>query len=629
MSLSNIIFENKDLKKLTAYAAVIYGLGALILNIYLGSLGVFTFDLIKLRYIFIGVLFMIATFALDKVLSFLTNRFKIRRRKKMEGEYGNEEWRTENIPDESKKSSFRALYLAIGFIFWTSFYSTVIFPQLPPFIGGGEPLTVRFIGTEENIRDINAAIKYSISSGVQSDWFNEVEMPITALENNSQLFLSANVQLLDSTADTHILLLPHGLYFSSISSFAYDYETSLEKTDSKYLRPLYIDKSKTVGMTFKLVNPPTVTTRKDLAIINKMLLQTKDNKSYKKAKGKAEEWLKQKGDYTAKAALGVLRKAKNKEEMQSQITKVIESDETKMRDEILDAIQINDRGRTKQMMHGKKKKFKNRRQQEQTNMPGGGITDEVLPPPVPEPVQPSETPISEEPKDTEFDDTTTGAEAPEDGYSEVSEPAPDEEEEYEDADDKEERFDEEGEEFLFEEGIDQEEYYEDIVLQMLESDKPLDEAVRTLNEQNIQQEYVPNVIQDLNFAPQQQQITNEYFRGDVIRVDELEELEEIPFDDNREEEKPVEHEEFPDERYEGEGDYYEGDKEEYIDDFSDEYRDEFREFDDRTMEDGRIEEKPIIEDFKEPLEDNFRERTDNFDGNKEEFRRMGPGPGGR
>ncbi len=261
--------EKKGAKYFVTLLMVFYVVGTIIFNIYLRSLGISEFDLLKLRYMFIGVTFGIIT-AVAPVF-FLLVRKLIRKYRKLKK------------PTKRAKAlfvrRFEIVILAL-LVPWTFAYSLYIFPLIPSGFGGSKPVLARLIGKADDIKGINELIAFE--TGVPVD-----KLPFEFATENSELAVGANVYILDRNSDRTFLLLTKDLYLSSTSQLAKNLiassgkkGTNIVTEDTKNFKPkpLIVSSGKIEGITLSLYEPPEVLTREDIVVAAAALSSSSDNK---------------------------------------------------------------------------------------------------------------------------------------------------------------------------------------------------------------------------------------------------------------------------------------------------------------------------------------------------------------
>jgi hypothetical protein len=249
--------EKKGAKYFVTLLMIFYVVGTVIFNIYLRSLGIAEFDLLKLRYIFIGVTFGLITAVLPML--FLLGRRIWRKRKNMKK------------PTKRASTIFRKRFEMVVLILlipWTVAYSLYVFPQIPAGFGGSKPELARLVGQADDIRGINELIAFETGVPVE-------KLAFEYATESSNLAIGANVYILDRNSDRTFLLLTRDLYLSSTSSLARDLIESsgnrgsgivTEETKDFKPKPLIVSSKKIEGITLSLYEPPEVLTREDIVV---------------------------------------------------------------------------------------------------------------------------------------------------------------------------------------------------------------------------------------------------------------------------------------------------------------------------------------------------------------------------
>ncbi len=249
--------ERKGAKYFVALTMIFYVIGTGIFNIYLRSLGIAEFDLVKLRYMFVGLTFVILSAV--PVLLFFGIR-KLVHIKKLQGK---------KLTKRQKTLFWNRFekVLIILILPWIIFYSLYVFPLVPTGFGGAKPFLARLVGQKEQIRGINELIAFE--TGVPLE-----KLAFELASENSDLAIGANVLVLDNNPSRIFLLLTKDLYLQSTSRLAKDLIESgastkdfqIESTKDFQLKPLIVDARKVEGFTLSLAEPPEVLTREDLAV---------------------------------------------------------------------------------------------------------------------------------------------------------------------------------------------------------------------------------------------------------------------------------------------------------------------------------------------------------------------------
>lgn len=259
--------EKKGTKHLMALVTVFYIVGTVIFNIYLRSLGVFEFELIQLRYVFVGLVFSLFTFfvmaiAAGGVLLYRTV-----------------------LPPKGKKTKKQkakenSLLEGVFFVFlvpWVIGYALYVFPEVPSGFGGAKPIMARLIGEKETILKINSLIAHETGIG-------EDKLPFEMVSENTNLAIGANVKILDRNRDRILLILTKELYLSSTSKLAKNLieagtssdEIQTEETKNFIQKSLLVKADKIESITFSLYEPPEILTKQDLEIASQVLSEKEE-----------------------------------------------------------------------------------------------------------------------------------------------------------------------------------------------------------------------------------------------------------------------------------------------------------------------------------------------------------------
>ena len=260
--------EKKGAKYFVTLLMIFYVVGTVIFNIYLRALGIAEFDLLKLRYMFIGFTFALITAVIPSI--FLLIRKLIRKYKK------------KKKPTKRAATIFRnrfEIVILTLLVPWTFAYSLYVFPQIPAGFGGSKPELARLIGQADDIRGINELIAFETGVPVE-------KLAFEYATENSNLAIGANVYILDRNSDRTFLLLTRDLYLSSTSSLARDLIESsgmrgsgivTEDTKNFKPKPLIVSSKKIEGITLSLHEPPEVLTREDIVVAAAALASGSDN----------------------------------------------------------------------------------------------------------------------------------------------------------------------------------------------------------------------------------------------------------------------------------------------------------------------------------------------------------------
>lgn len=248
--------ERRGAKYFVTFTVLSYVLGTIIFNIYLNSINIAEFDLLKLRYMFVGFTFILLT-AIFPLLYWGI--------KKILGKKTADE--TEKAP-KKKNTLWTELLVVVLLIPWTVVYSTKIFPEIPAGFGGAKPETVRLIGDPETIKELNELIAFETGVDVET-------LPFQYATEKSKLAIGANVKILDRNTDRYVLILTKDLYLSSTSNVAKELlesgeVKSFESSNSQEFfqaKPIYFSSDNIRGTTTTLFEPPKITTSDDLKVV--------------------------------------------------------------------------------------------------------------------------------------------------------------------------------------------------------------------------------------------------------------------------------------------------------------------------------------------------------------------------
>jgi len=261
----NKYLEERGIKYLAAIATILYIIGTFIFNIYLRSLGIFEFEIIQLRYIFIGFTFSIFFGVFIFLIWFF--RFIFWKISKKE------------IPEKNKKKFYKNLeiFVFILIVPGVIFYSLFIFPKIPSGFGGGKPIIARLVGSITKIRQVNAMI--ARETEVSFD-----KLPYEIVRENTDLAIGANVKILDKNKDRIFLILTKELYLSSTSELARSLiaageNIETEETKNIKQKPLIVNAKNIEGITLSLYEPPKILTSNDLQIAAQVIATKPDSAS--------------------------------------------------------------------------------------------------------------------------------------------------------------------------------------------------------------------------------------------------------------------------------------------------------------------------------------------------------------
>ena len=251
--------EERGIKYLAALVTIFYVCGTIIFNIFLGSLGIFEFDLKQLRFVFIGFLFSISLgifagiFWAARILWLKIFKKKLNKKQR-----------------KIFLQKFEIGFFLFSF-FWLIFYALKIFPQIPSGFGGGKPILARLYGDAEKIIHINEIIAREV--GVAA-----AELPFEFMNEKSTLAIGANVKILDQNRDRFLLILPRDLYLKSTSNLAKNLLDANEnlKIENLKLKPLIVKADKIEGISTNLFVPPQILTTADLKIAAEIISKNPD-----------------------------------------------------------------------------------------------------------------------------------------------------------------------------------------------------------------------------------------------------------------------------------------------------------------------------------------------------------------
>ncbi len=267
MSRIDEYLEKKGFRHLMAFVTVLYIVGTIIFNIYLRSLGIFEFELIQLRYVFVGLVFAFFTVLIAVIIwgtALLLQKVFPPKKKKL----------------TKKAKAKRTLLIEISFICllipWVPTYAFFIFPQIPSGFGGSKPIVARLIGAKETIKNINALIAHETGT-------NAKKLPYESVSDDADLAIGANVKILDRNRDRILLILTKELYLSSTSKLAKDLieagttseEISTTETKNFQQKTLLVKADRIESISFSLYTPPEILTTQDLEIATKVLTDKK------------------------------------------------------------------------------------------------------------------------------------------------------------------------------------------------------------------------------------------------------------------------------------------------------------------------------------------------------------------
>ena len=262
--------EKKGIKHLMALVTVLYIVGTIIFNVYLRSLGIFEFELIQLRYIFVGLIFAIFTGIIVGIaygLWILFRRFARSAQKE----------KKKTKKQKAKEATLLEIIFLLFLFPWIVGYAFYFFPEIPSGFGGAKPITARLIGEKETIQKVNALIAHE--TGVAED-----KLPFDMISEDTNLAIGANVKILDRNRDRILLILTKELYLSSTSMLAKNLieagasteEMETEETQNFVKKSLLVRADKIESITFSLYEPPEILTKQDLEIASQVLSKEED-----------------------------------------------------------------------------------------------------------------------------------------------------------------------------------------------------------------------------------------------------------------------------------------------------------------------------------------------------------------
>ncbi len=304
--------EKKGAKYFVTLTVIFYVIGTAIFNIYLRKLGIAEFDLVKLRYMFVGFTFGIITMV--PILFFLGVKKIIQLKKNKK-------------PTKREKTLFWKKFEIVIWVLilpWTMTYSWYVFPEIPAGFGGAKPVLARLIGQAGEIKGINELIAFETGVPVE-------KLAYELATEGSELAIGANVMILDQNSERVFLLLTKDLYLSSTSSLARDLiksgnkveELDLESTKNFQVKPLIVSADKVQGVTLSLYEPPEVLTKEDIKIaVAAIAANPKDE-----AKNEiVQSFIVQKAPESASRVLAVVRKQIERQSTTPVVSKPSESE---------------------------------------------------------------------------------------------------------------------------------------------------------------------------------------------------------------------------------------------------------------------------------------------------------------
>lgn len=264
--------EKKGIRHLMALVTFMYIVGTIIFNIYLRSLGIFEFELIQLRYVFVGLVFSGFTGIIVTVifsLYFIYRQIVPLANKKKKSK-----------KQRSKENSLREIIFFVFLIPWIVGYAFYFFPEIPSGFGGAKPIEARLIGEKDTILKVNSLIAHE--TGV-----DEGKLPFEMVSDDTNLAIGANVKILDRNRDRILLILTKDLYLSSTSTLAKNLieagtsteEIETEETKNFTQKSLLVKADKIESITFSLYEPPEILTKQDLEIASQVLSKDEEQGS--------------------------------------------------------------------------------------------------------------------------------------------------------------------------------------------------------------------------------------------------------------------------------------------------------------------------------------------------------------
>ena len=273
------VLERHGVRYFVALATVFYAVGTIIFNVYLRKLGSFEFDLLQLRYMFVGLAFVLITAVFPLIVWGIYGLIKVFKKEEAQpkGLTPGQRSKLTRAKHDKKAKTFSRWRLGffIALPFWLAFYAWNIFPLMPSGFGGARPYAARLIGSAEAIQKINDQIAFE--AGVPVDTLSFEEVP-----GKSGLTTGANVLILDKSNSRIFLLLTRDLYLSSTSNFAKKMielgkiPDNLATGDTKkfQVKPLIVSAEGVEGITLSLYEPPEITTTADLQLAAEIVAAT-------------------------------------------------------------------------------------------------------------------------------------------------------------------------------------------------------------------------------------------------------------------------------------------------------------------------------------------------------------------
>lgn len=262
--------EKIGIKYMLGIVTISYVIGTALFNIYLRSLGIYEFNLLQLRYMFVGMVFALITGAFFMLIFGLWRvHFLSKKKKPTKREY---------------KLFWNRIETAILIVVlpWMYIYARFILPEIPSGFGGAKPIVARLIGSPEEIQRINELIAYETNTQPE-------KLPFEVAPGKTNLAIGANVMILDQSKERLFLLLTKDLYLSSTSRLAKSLKDSgkniesIATKDTKdfQMKPLIVNASDIVSFTMSLYEPPEVLTRDDIEIAASVIASSTEDEDQK------------------------------------------------------------------------------------------------------------------------------------------------------------------------------------------------------------------------------------------------------------------------------------------------------------------------------------------------------------
>ena len=255
MATLDDFIEQKGAKSLVTVSMILYVVGTAVFTIYLRSLGIAEFELVKLRYVLVGFAFSVIS-AILPVAFIFGRKFWLK-------------WKKRTVSESDAKIFTKRFEIVLWVLLvpWMVVYSLYIFPLISSGFGGAKPIIARLIGKAEDIQGINQLIAFETGVPVE-------KLPFERATEDSELAIGANVMILDRNKDRIFLLLTKDLYLSSTSNLAKSLFASgkgskgFETVETKNfkVKPLIVKADKVEGFTLSLYEPPELLTSDDIAV---------------------------------------------------------------------------------------------------------------------------------------------------------------------------------------------------------------------------------------------------------------------------------------------------------------------------------------------------------------------------